>query len=239
MPQFIKYIEDNDLTTNKLSKTEAFTAALGTKLSFHHIDFFKTWDKLLNPAVVESMIEDGTKYQEYKNYLLKRNMHISSFKKLGGFSLLVANFGTVGLASDLGNKISDANPTVDIVLLWSYHYNTREYSIMLRTRKPGINLAAIAKLYGGGGHPGAARFAWKNGDIEKLFEDMNTRLRLLSKTKSDKKSMKLKPNSKFRLPLHKRSQLSRMSNKKVKATVKAEMAIAELQEKAENADLMK
>lgn len=43
MPQFIRYIEDNDLTTNKLSKTEAFTAALGTKLSFHHIDFFKTW----------------------------------------------------------------------------------------------------------------------------------------------------------------------------------------------------
>jgi oligoribonuclease NrnB/cAMP/cGMP phosphodiesterase (DHH superfamily) len=200
IPQFIRYIEDNDLTAGQLSKTEAFTAALGTKLSFHHIDFFKTWDKLLNPAFVENMINDGNKYQEYKNYLLRRNMHISSLKKLGGYNVLVANFGTVGLASDLGNKISEANPRADFVLLWGYHYNTKEYSIMLRTRKPGIDLSQIAKIYGGGGHPGAARFAWKD-DIEKLWEDMNnkidkTKMKTLSKTKPKSKSKsKSKPKS--------------------------------------------
>ncbi len=185
IPQFIRYIEDNDLTTNKLSKTEAFTAALGTKLSFHHIDFFKTWDKLLNPAFVETMIDDGHKYQEYKNYILRRNMHISTFKKLGVYNALICNFGTVGLASDLGNKISEANPKADFVLLWSYHNNTNEYSVMLRTRKPGIDLSQIAKIYGGGGHPGAARFAWKE-DIKKLWSDMNMKLK--SKPRSKKQS---------------------------------------------------
>jgi hypothetical protein len=66
IPQFVRYIEDNDLVVYEIKKTEAFVSAIGTKLPFHNIDFFKTWNKLLNPAFVDSLIEDGIKYQEYK-----------------------------------------------------------------------------------------------------------------------------------------------------------------------------
>ncbi len=236
IPQFVRYIEDNDLLTNQYAKTDPFISALGTKVPFHHIDYFKMWDKLLNQSHVEELINDGNKYQEYKNYLLKRNMHISSSKNLGGFRVLVANFGTVGLASDLGNKISEANPNVDFVVMWSYHYNSREYSIMLRTRKPGVDLSAIAKLYGGGGHPGAARFAWKKGDIEKLWDDMNIRLKMLQKNvkKSLKKSLS-KRSLGSKSKSKSKSGLKLVISKKNKDMIK----IAELQEKAENDELVK
>lgn len=185
IPQFIRYIEDNDLGIKALGKTEAFISALGTKLPFHHIDFFKDWNKLLNPAFVQKLVDDGVKYQEYKNYLLRRNMHITVPKKFGPYKVAIGNFGTVSLASDLGNKISELNSQYDFVILWSYHYNTQEYSIILRTKKNNIDLSEIAKIYGGGGHPRASRFAWK-GEINDLWNDLN--LKLKGSRKSRKKS---------------------------------------------------
>ena len=187
IPQFIRYIEDNDLAVYQINKTEPFMASIGTKLPYHNIDFFKYWDKLLNPSFVNNMIEDGTKYQEYKNYLLKKNMHISIPMKLGGYKVLVLNFGTVGLASDLGNKIAETNPKMDFVLLWSYHYGNKEYSIMLRTRHDNIDLTEIAKLYGGGGHPRAARFSWK-GPIEELWDDFNMKVNKKTQKKTYRKT---------------------------------------------------
>jgi hypothetical protein len=195
IPQFIRYIEDNDLTKNEFNKTDAFTSAIGTKIPFHHIDYFKLWDKMLNPAFVESLINDGNKYQEYKNYLLKRNMHSSRPQKIGGYNVLIINFGTVGLASDLGNKISEANPKSDFVILWSYHYNTNEFSIMLRSRRENIDLSKIAEIYGGGGHPRAARFAWK-GRIEDLWGDMNKKIHKTSSRFKSKSQVKSKSKSK-------------------------------------------
>ncbi len=200
IPQFIRYIEDNDLGKYEIKKTDAFVSAIGTKLPFHNIDYFKDWDKLLNPSYVNSLIEDGTKYQEYKNYLLKRNMHISESRKIAGYDVLVANFGAVGLASDLGNKISENNPSKDFVILWSYHTANNEYSIMLRTRRSDVDLSKIAKVYGGGGHPRAARFSWK-GDITKLWSDMNTKLSKKNNNKTKKvrrlsASKKVKSNNK-------------------------------------------
>jgi oligoribonuclease NrnB/cAMP/cGMP phosphodiesterase (DHH superfamily) len=195
IPQFVRYIEDNDLAKYEIKKTEPFVAAIGTKLPFHHIDYFKMWDKLLNEAFVDSLIQDGIKYQEYKNYLLKRNMHIGQNMKLGGYKVLVANFGAVGLASDLGNKMSEQNPTYDFVILWSYHSSNKEYSIMLRTRNDNIDLSQLAKKFGGGGHPRAARFAWK-GPIEELWTFLNKNLKKQTSLKKSKSKSKKKSKSK-------------------------------------------
>ena len=186
IPQFIRYIEDNDLGVKALGKTEPFISALGTKLPFHHIDFFKDWNKLLNPAFVQRLVDDGTKFQEYKNYILRRNLHITVEKRFGPYKVAVGNFGTVGLASDLGNKISELNKHFDFVILWSYHYNTKEHSIMLRTKRNHVDLSEIARRYGGGGHPRAARFAWK-GTIHDLWKDLAVKMR--SSRKSLKKSL--------------------------------------------------
>jgi len=196
IPQFIRYIEDSDLGIKALGKTEPFISALGTKLPFHHIDFFKDWNKLLNPAFVQKLVDDGSKYQEYKNYLLRRNMHITVEKKFGPYKVAVGNFGTVALASDLGNKISELNSQYDFVILWSYHYNTKEHSVMLRTKKNNIDLSEIAKMYGGGGHPRASRFAWK-GEINDLWK--NLAMKLKGSRKTMKKSVTQKGGSTFKL----------------------------------------
>ena len=126
-------------------------------------------------------------------------MHISEPKKIGGYKVLVANFGAVGLASDLGNKISENNPSYDFVILWSYHTGNKEYSIMLRTRNDNIDLSQIAKTFGGGGHPRAARFTWK-GQIDNLWQFMDSKIKKTSKKSKSKfktkKSKKSKSKSK-------------------------------------------
>jgi oligoribonuclease NrnB/cAMP/cGMP phosphodiesterase (DHH superfamily) len=196
IPQFVRYIEDNDLAKYEINKTEAFVTTLGVKIPFHHIDYFRVWDKLLNPAFVDSLLIDGQKYQEFKNYILKRNMHVAESKTLAGYKVLVANFGAVGLASDLGNKISESNPNYDFVILWSYHTANKEYSIMLRTRNDEVDLSQIAKKFGGGGHPRDARFAWK-GPIEKLWDYLDTNIEKKSKTSLPKKSKKSSKSKKL------------------------------------------
>jgi nanoRNase/pAp phosphatase (c-di-AMP/oligoRNAs hydrolase) len=63
---------------------------------------------------------------------------------------------------------------------------------MLRTRHTDttIDLSQIAKMFGGGGHPRAARFTWKDS-IEKLWKEMETRLpKKVNKKRSHKKTLK-------------------------------------------------
>lgn len=218
IPQFVRYIEDNDLATYQIKNTEAFTSALGTKLPFHHIDFFKLWDKLMNPAFVDSLLSDGAKYNEFKNYILKRNMHIAEPMKLGGYKVLVANFGAVGLASDLGNKLSEQNTQYNFVILWSYHSANKEYSIMLRTRHDNIDLSKISKLYNGGGHPRAARFAWKK-DITSLWNELNTTLSNKELKNTFKISNKTLKKTNKSLKSKSKSKKTKIEKKSIKNTV--------------------
>jgi nanoRNase/pAp phosphatase (c-di-AMP/oligoRNAs hydrolase) len=63
---------------------------------------------------------------------------------------------------------------------------------MLRTRNDNVDLSQIAKTFGGGGHPRAARFTWK-GQIDNLWQFMDSKIKKTSKTKkSSKKSSKTK-----------------------------------------------
>jgi hypothetical protein len=170
----------------------------------------------MNPAFVDSLLSDGTKYNEFKNYILKRNMHIAEPMKFGGYKVLVANFGAVGLASDLGNKLSEQNPQYNFVILWSYHSANKEYSIMLRTRHDNIDLSKIAKFYNGGGHPRAARFAWKK-DISSLWNELNTILsnkELKNTFKISKKTLK-KTNKSFKS----KSKKTKIEKKSIRNTV--------------------
>ena len=188
VPQFIKLIEDKDLTNNHHKDTEYFSAALGIKLPFHSLEHFRLWNRLLNQNVVNDMIEAGKKYYEYKKYLIHRNFHIIVPMKFGKHTIGVGNFEAVGLTSDVGNALSERNPEYDFILLWSYHYNENLYSVMLRTRNEGIDLATIASHYGGGGQPRASRFTW-NRPIEELFKEWK---KVLPKLMSQKKTSKRK-----------------------------------------------
>lgn len=170
VPNFVKLIEDKDLGETNYKNTEYFSAALGVKLPFHSLEHFRLWNRLLNQKYVDDLIETGRKYYEYKKYLIHRNYHIIVPMQFGKHTVGVGNFEAVGLTSDLANALSERNPQYDFICLWSYHYNEDLYSVMLRTRNDGVDLAAIAKIYGGGGHPRAARFTWMK-TMSELFKD--------------------------------------------------------------------
>lgn len=90
---------------------------------------------------------------------------------IDGHNVFICN--AVTNISDIGNKACEMfkmvqlNPTdeeltkvyiYDYALIWRYVENVEKYWISLRSRKGGMDVSAIAKKYGGGGHMNASGF---------------------------------------------------------------------------------
>ena len=177
VPLFVKYIEDNDIRTNKYLETIPFRTALPIKYPFNNQNKFSIWNKLLNEKNVKDLIKEGEKYLEYKNYILETNTFNVrkqlkfKNKNYSKYSIILVNKTITGLNSDLAEYFLKKNPKMDILILWNEIIinNKEQYSLILRTLKENINLAEIAKTYNGGGHAKAAHFFYKK-NIKLLFK---------------------------------------------------------------------
>jgi uncharacterized protein len=177
VPLFIKYIEDNDIRSNKYKETEAFKTALPIKYPFKNQTNFDLWNNLLKEKNVKDLINIGNKYLEYKNYLLDINtFHLGKIykikdKEFNKYSIILINKTVTGLNSDLADLFLKKNPKIDIVILWTLISNNNEEqnSLILRTLKENIDLSKLAKIYDGGGHSKAAHFFYKK-NIKTLFK---------------------------------------------------------------------
>ena len=177
VPLFVKYIEDNDIRTNKYLETIPFRTALPIKYPFNNQKNFSIWNKLLNEKNVKDLIKEGEKYLEYKNYILETNtfnvrkQFKFKNKKYSKYNIILVNKTITGLNSDLAEYFLKKNLKMDILILWNEIIinNKEQYSLILRTLKENINLAEIAKTYNGGGHAKAAHFFY-NKNIKSLFK---------------------------------------------------------------------
>ena len=177
VPLFVKYVEDNDIKTNKYSETRPFSTALPIKYPFNNQKKFLTWDKLLNNKNVKNLINDGKKYLEYKTHILETNtfyvrkIYNLKNKKFSKYKVILINRTITGLNGDLAEYILKKNHKVDILILWSEIIKNNEeiYTLILRTLKEDINLAELANIYNGGGHAKAAHFFYKK-NIKLLFK---------------------------------------------------------------------
>lgn len=183
-PVFISYIEDNDIGAWKLKNTLPFITGLEvdypTDLSPKII---RKWFKLFKISEVNAVIEKGKIFSEYKNYLIDENSRRYSlesfpsqkiydeypdfFKAVGQYSVAVTNT-TCPNGSQLAVKMLQ-NIKCDFVIMWSYNMSRKEYILMFRSR--GVDVASIAKLFGGGGHIAAASCSFPKSkySIDDLF----------------------------------------------------------------------
>jgi uncharacterized protein len=74
--------------------------------------------------------------------------------------------------SDVGNKLMEDNPDIDFVLLYSYSVNSKIFNISLRGKNK-VDLSALAKQYGGGGHPNASGMNCSNLDFLTFLSPMH------------------------------------------------------------------
>lgn len=164
MPRFLKFIQDRDLWRYELPDTKAFVAAVYPTIKYT----FDDWLHFQDDDVVDKYISEGKIILKYQKLEIEKLAESAKYVfDWNGYNIKVIN--ATNYISDLGNYLAKK---ADFALLWWYDAHRQIIKVSLRSDAHGnnVNVANIAKKYGGGGHPNAAGFSW-NGPIEKLLFD--------------------------------------------------------------------
>lgn len=153
-PQLIEHIQDRDLWLFKIDGSRQVNAAL----SSYPFDF-TLWDKLManKNHELELLRRDGEaierKVQKDVAMLIEAGVR---HMVIGGYNVPVINASSA-YVSDAGNILSQGEPFA--ACYWD-HPDGRSFSLRSRDDDGvyGVNVADVAKKYGGGGHKHAAGF---------------------------------------------------------------------------------
>lgn len=169
IPYYLVMIQDRDLWNWKLPDTKSFTSGLFTICStINTFDFDKLFElfyELENePEKINYYINIGSiickstdnKVNQYAKNALKK------INKYQNYNVCIVN-STNEFKSELGNIIA-SDPRVDFAVIWCYNHINDEYYVSLRSCGS-INVAQIAKTFGGGGHINAAGCTLKQNPI--------------------------------------------------------------------------
>jgi oligoribonuclease NrnB/cAMP/cGMP phosphodiesterase (DHH superfamily) len=110
------------------------------------------WCVLLGECDLSEYVRDGRSVLIYESKSNKRIVSRLAFEQeWRGETWLMANAGG-------GSKLFDSVWDDEYAGMVSFQWTGTQYAVSLYTHKPEIDCGAIAKEYGGGGHPGAAGF---------------------------------------------------------------------------------
>lgn len=149
-PTLIRHIQDRDLWQFELEGTREIIAAL----SSYPFDFIQ-WDKLMagNADEIYALKRDGEAIERRVQKEV-RELIASGVRRMviAGYDVPVLN-APAAYVSDAGHIMSSGEPFA--ACYWD-HPGGRSFS--LRSSENGIDVAEIAKSFGGGGHQKAAGF---------------------------------------------------------------------------------
>lgn len=158
-PQLLNHIEDRDLWLFKLEGTREIQANV-----FSYPYDFDVWDNLMSRGCQDLIAEGAAIERKHHKDIgelvrvMKRRMFI------GGVSVPVANLPYT-LSSDAGHLMAKGEP---FAACYSDTPDGRTFS--LRSTDAGMDVSAVAKAYGGGGHRNASGFrmpiGWEGDDAE-------------------------------------------------------------------------
>jgi hypothetical protein len=147
-PMLIKHIQDRDLWKFELPGTREIQAAV---FSFPYD--FDIWDKLMATDITELQREgvaiERKHFKDIDELLAMTQRRMS----IGGYDVPVANLPYT-LSSDAGNKMAKGEPFA------ACYYDTPKgrFFSLRSVSDGGLDVSAIAEIYGGGGHKHAAGF---------------------------------------------------------------------------------
>ena len=153
-PELIAYIQDRDLWQFKLKGTREINAALAS----YPYDF-EVWDNLMESADgIDILKRDGEAIERRLQKDVKE-LIASGVRRMviGGYDVPVLNASSA-YVSDAGHIMSIGEAFA--ACYWD-HADGRSFS--LRSSDDGIDVAEVAKKYGGGGHEKAAGFTVQIG----------------------------------------------------------------------------
>lgn len=151
VPTLLSYVEDGDLYRHQLPDARALLTYL-----YAEPFSFERWNTLMqeleDPATRAVMVERGTLYRTYYEHLLQQFADRAERVSFEGYECLLAP--SVGIfTSDLGNRLAREVPPLALLI------HARADGLRVSLRGDGsVDVAAIARMYGGYGHPNAAAF---------------------------------------------------------------------------------
>lgn len=145
-PWLVDYTEDRDLWRHKLPDSEAINACLRS----YPLDF-DLWDRfLLVPA--STFINEGNAIRRREKQIVDEHVRHAREVEMDGHKILICN-ATV-LYSEIAGELAKGRPFGAVY--FDRHDGKRVWS--LRSADDGVDVSAIAKSHGGGGHKHAAGF---------------------------------------------------------------------------------
>lgn len=151
-PYLLEHIQDRDLWRFELEGSKEINAAL----SSYPLDF-ELWDTFTEPHQLPILRQEG-------EAILRKHMKdvhdlvdsLKDYFTIAGHTIPVANLPRI-YASDVGNLMAEDAPFA--ACYWAH---SKGYSLELRSKSDGLDVAKIAELFGGGGHARAAGFTVKS-----------------------------------------------------------------------------
>lgn len=148
IPQLLKHIQDRDLWKWELEGTNEISEYLYL-VGFDLKDFIET----VETTPVETMMEKGSVIVKLLSDEVTRVAEKARSVRLGVYLVPCVN-ALPSITSKLGNLLAKGN---DFAMVYSDVGNERVFS--LRSDKNGTDVADIARMFGGGGHPNSAGFS--------------------------------------------------------------------------------
>jgi len=147
VPEFLLYVEDRDLWRFKLPDSREVSASLSS-----YEMKFDLWEALATMGM-DKLKHDGGVILRAQSRLVEDICATSFWKVIDGHRVPVVN-ATI-LRSEVGDRLCQIHPTAPFAAYFFEKEKLRCWGL----RSPGrFDVSAIAKKYGGGGHPGAAGF---------------------------------------------------------------------------------
>jgi oligoribonuclease NrnB/cAMP/cGMP phosphodiesterase (DHH superfamily) len=151
VPMFIELIEDRDLWKFKYTATNELNA--GLELTDRTP---ADWaDILFNEPRMWAVVDDGKVVIRQKQAVRKNLINNVHWVKIGEYSVPAVNSPVE--ISDLAADVLKANPSASFAVIYFDTAEDRVFSLRSRSEQD-VDVSAIAKRYGGGGHKNAAGF---------------------------------------------------------------------------------
>lgn len=158
-PQALLHVEDRDLWRFDLPNTREIQAVM-----FSHEYSFENWDHLMS-IPPDHLIQEGTAIERKHFKDLNELLPITTRRMIiGGHNVPVANLPYT-LASDAASMLAASNEPFGAC----YMDTPTGRLFSLRSTPSGVDVSAVAKMYGGGGHKHSSGFRVPY-DIARQFE---------------------------------------------------------------------
>ena len=157
LPVIVRYVEDNDIWLHKLPHWEA-VKVVGEMLDLHAKDAIQTWDafaeKMDTPSGLAEVQERGRAIVEYRNIQIQRAAYEPAFTFLDGHKVPCVN--APNWQSEIGDILDKKHP---FAVMWRMTKDGNFAYSLRSDKETGIDVAAIAQKFGGGGHRNSAGFS--------------------------------------------------------------------------------